>query len=199
MSLRQDFYHLVRKDGEFDVGNSRQLVELRVLTHAQLAGRIGYDTAHHLSLPSQRGQIARRQHRSKIVSQEVIDVLSAPNDAAHREDVLVGISRAISLAPPSAFGILAFTVIDERLKFGTKRQFVPPDQMQEFVKQAKSEQVDRKPGERLIFGRRCRLGYLVLAHGLPRVIKPRLEFYRASVAQFGVDPGIVFVRHTVQS
>ena len=63
------------------------------------------------------------------------------------------------------------------LKFGAKRQFVLPDQMQEFVKQAKSEQIDRKSVERLIFGRRCRIGYLVLQHGLASVIEPRLELH----------------------
>ena len=72
MSLRKDSYHLVRKDGELDVGNGRQLVEQRVLTHAQFAGCIGYDAAYHLTLAARSAgklsgdSIDRRLYRKKL-------------------------------------------------------------------------------------------------------------------------------------
>ena len=44
------------------------------------------------ALTSKRGQVAFRQHRSQIVSQEIVDVLVTPNDAPHRENVQAWVS-----------------------------------------------------------------------------------------------------------
>jgi len=152
-----------------------------MLPHASFPVAVGDDTKNHRSLTLQGRKIAFREHRPKVVAEEIIYVFFAPYDAAHREEIAVRVLGADRLPSVPANVVLPSAVLQKAAYFRRERQVSTSNQAQKIVKHTQPKQID--PNLLNLLGGRCRVQDLAIKNS-PDVIEHRLDLPGATVTSF---------------